>query len=148
LADTLLAENRYEEAEGFLREIVDSDRRVLGPDHPNTLDARLSLANTLMEAGKYSEAEMLYRQVHTGDRRVRPNQAAVTLYDLGCVTAHEGRKTEAIWFLNDAVDHGLPAYGDLAIEQDPDLNSLIGRGGEKEIGRVGHFIFPESELST
>jgi len=88
--------------------------------------------------------------VHTGDQRVRPNhpEAAVTLYDLGCVTAHEGRKTEAIWFLNDAVDHGLPAYGDLAIEQDPDLNSLIGRGGEKEIGRVGHFIFSESELST
>ena len=92
------------------------------------MSAMLSLANTLMEAGKYSEAEMLYRQVHTSDQRVRPNHpaAAVTLYDLGCVTAHEGRKTEAISFLNEAVDHGLPAYGDLAIEQDPDLNSLHG----------------------
>lgn len=128
LADTLLAENRYQEAESLLREIVDSERRVLGPEHPNTLDAMVSLANTLMEAGKYSEAETVYRQVHAGDQRVRPDHpsAALTLYDLGCVTAHEGRKDEAFSFLSSAVDHGLPAYGDLAIEKDPDLNSLHG----------------------
>lgn len=128
LADTLLAENRYDEAESLLREIVDSDRRVLGPDHPNTLDAMNSLANTLMEAGKYSEAETLYSQVYKGDQRVRPNSpsAAITLYNLGCVTAHQGRKTESISFLNAAVDHGLPVYGDLAIEKDPDLNALHG----------------------
>ena len=128
LADTLLTENRYPEAESLLREIVDSDRRVLGPEHPNTMSAMLSLANTLMETGKYPEAEIIYRQVHTSDERVQPNSpnAAITLYDLGCVSAHEGRKTEAISFLNEAVDHGLPAYGDLSIEKDPDLNSLHG----------------------
>jgi non-specific serine/threonine protein kinase/serine/threonine-protein kinase len=129
LADILLAENRFGEAESLLREIVESDRRVLGPEHPNTLDASNSLANTLMEEGRYAEAEALYRQVVAVQQRVLPKDhpdTAVTIYNLGCVAAHQGRKTEAISFLTEAVDHGLNAFGDLAIEKDPDLSSLHG----------------------
>jgi tetratricopeptide (TPR) repeat protein len=119
LADILLSENRYQEAESLLREIVESDRRALGPEHPNTLNAENSLANTLMEEGKYPEAEALYRQVFATEQRVLAKNhpdTAVTLYNLGCVAAHQG-KTEAISFLTEAVDHGLNAFGDLAIEQ-------------------------------
>jgi non-specific serine/threonine protein kinase/serine/threonine-protein kinase len=129
LADILLAENRYEGAESLLREIVEADRRALGPEHPNTLDANNSLANTLMEEGRYAEAEGLYRQVLALQQRVLPKDhpnTAVTIYNLGCVVAHQGRKTEAISFLTEAVDHGLNASGDLAVEKDPDLKSLHG----------------------
>jgi serine/threonine protein kinase len=129
LADILLAENRFKEAEALLREIVESDRRALGPEHPNTLDAENSLANTLMEEGNYPEAETLYRQVLAIQQRILPKDhptTAITLYNLGCVSAHQGRKTEAIALLSEAVDHGLNAFGDLAMEKDPDLNSLHG----------------------
>jgi len=129
LANTLLDENRYGEAETLFREIVDSDRRALGPEHPNTLLSMSNLANVLMEEGKYSEAETLYRQTIAIQQRVLPPNhpdAAFTFYNLGCVTAHEGRKTEAISFLREAVDGNLPAYGDLGMGKDPDLNSLHG----------------------
>ena len=129
LANTLLSEKRYDEAERLWRQILDSDRRALGAEHPNTLLTMSNLANTLMEAGKYSEAEKLYRETLEIQHRVlSPNHpdAAMTLYNLACVTAHEGRKTEAISYLGEAVDQNLPAYGDLAIEKDPDLNALHG----------------------
>jgi eukaryotic-like serine/threonine-protein kinase len=129
LANTFLSENRYKEAETLFRELLDSDRRALGPEHPDTLISMSNLANTLMEEGKYAEAEKLYRQALAIQQRVLPPNhpsAAFTLYNLGCVTAHEGHKTEAISFLRQAVDGNLPAYGDRAMEKDPDLNSLHG----------------------
>jgi eukaryotic-like serine/threonine-protein kinase len=129
LANTLLDENRYAEAETLFREIVDSDRRALGPEHPDTLLSMSNLANALMEEGKYSEAEKLYRETVAIQQRVLPAnhpEIAFTLYNLGCVTAHQGRNDEAISFLRQAVDGNLPAYGDLALEKDPDLKSLHG----------------------
>jgi non-specific serine/threonine protein kinase/serine/threonine-protein kinase len=129
LAEILLAEKRYNDAETLFRENLDAERRALGAEHPDTLLAMNNLANTLMEAGKYSQAETLYRQTLQIQQRVlQPNHpsAAFTLYNLGCVTAHEGRKTEAISFLREAVDHNLPAYGDLGMAEDPDLNGLHG----------------------
>ena len=129
LGGVLLNEKKYAESEALLREVVDADRRALGSDHPDTQSAVLNLANTLMEAGSYPEAETLYRQVLAVERRVlRPDHpdTAITLYDLGCVTAHEGRKAEAISYLTEAVDHGLSRPGDLGMPQDPDLESLHG----------------------
>jgi len=129
LASILLAENRYAEAETLYRQIFDAERRALGPEHPDTLLSMQGLANVLMEEGKYTEAEKVYREVIGIQQRVlgpgHPT-TAMTRYDLGCVTAHEGHKVEAISILRDAVDHGLPAFGDRAMEKDPDLKALHG----------------------
>jgi tetratricopeptide (TPR) repeat protein len=129
LASILLAEKHFAEAEALYRQIVDSDRRALGPEHFDTLLSMQGLGNTLMEEGKYTEAERVYREVLGVQERVLGTDhptTAMTRYDLGCVTAHEKHKTEAISILSEAVDHGLPGFGDLALEKDPDLNSLHG----------------------
>jgi len=129
LANTLLGEKRYPEAATLFQDVLDADRRALGPEHPTTISAMMGIANTLMEAGQYPPADKLFRETLAIQRRVMPPNhpdTALTLYNLGCVTAHEGRKAEAISLLSEAVEHGLPGYGDLGMAEDPDLNALHG----------------------
>jgi hypothetical protein len=47
-------------------------------------------------------------------------------YQLACVVAHQGRKSEAQSLLKEAVDHGLDAKTHLAMANDDDLKSLHG----------------------
>ena len=62
LAETLQREGRYSEAEKLQRQTLEIQRRVLGPDRPNTLETMSSLAVTLNKEGRYSEAERLQRR--------------------------------------------------------------------------------------
>jgi hypothetical protein len=43
--------------------------------------------------------------------------------------ARKGNRDEALSLLREAVDHGLSPVADLAIEKDPDLESLHGDPG-------------------
>jgi hypothetical protein len=51
---------------------------------------------------------------------------AVSVYNLSCLAARQGRRDEALSLLRESVDHGAPAHIDLGIDQDPDLKSLHG----------------------
>ncbi len=127
LAATLRKEGQYSEAESLLRETLEIQRRVLGREHPNTLTTAAELVRTLEKEGRYEEAETLARKTLDIQRRVLGPEhpdAASTGYDLACILAHRGRREEAIAALRNAIDHGLNSASDLAIERDPDLNSL------------------------
>jgi non-specific serine/threonine protein kinase/serine/threonine-protein kinase len=127
LAKTLDDQGKYPEAEKMYREVIDIRRRVLGPEHPDTLMAIMSLGAPLEQEGRYAEAEKLNREVLEIQRRVlgpeHPN-TAVTVYDLSCLAARQGHKDQALSLLRESVDHGLPPWGDLAVDKDPDLKSL------------------------
>jgi tetratricopeptide (TPR) repeat protein len=97
LADTLADQGRYAEAEKLFRETLDIQRRLLGPEHPDT---------------------------------------ATSAYNVACMLARRGNRDEALSLLREAVDHGLPAGLDLAIEKDPDLKSL--HGDPRFAGLVAH----------
>ena len=47
---------RYKEAEALARTTLDA-RRLLGPEHPRTVLAMVSLATSLLEQKQYPEAE-------------------------------------------------------------------------------------------
>ena len=49
---------------------VDTRRRVLGPEHPQTLVSMLNLADTLTKMGQYEEAENMLKQTLEIQRRV------------------------------------------------------------------------------
>ena len=87
LALTLGDEGGNAEAEKMERELLDIQRRVLGPEHPGT---------------------------------------ALSVYNLGCLAARQGRRNEALSLLREAVDHGASVHTDLGIDKDPDLQSLHG----------------------
>jgi non-specific serine/threonine protein kinase/serine/threonine-protein kinase len=122
-----LDEHRYPEAEKLYREVLDVERRVLGPEHPHTTSSMDNLANVLLAEGHDVEAEKLYREALDIDRRVLgpecPDCASIT-YNLGSVAAHRGRRDEALSLLRDAVDHGLPPQADVDMDKDPDFKSL------------------------
>jgi Flp pilus assembly protein TadD len=69
------------------REVLDIQRRVLGPVNPNT---------------------------------------ALSVYNLGCLAALQGRRNEAFSLLREAIDHGLRPADDLYLETDSSLKSLHG----------------------
>jgi serine/threonine protein kinase len=129
LAATLQDEGRYAEAERMQREVLGIQRRVLGPEHPETLRTINNLADTLTKEGRYAEAERMQREVLGIQRRVlgpEHPETATSIYNLGCLAAVQGRRDEAFSLLREAVDHGFPPWADLAIEKDPDLQSLYG----------------------
>ena len=122
-------QGRYAEAEKSLREILEIKRRVLGPEHPSTLDTMNSLAVDFMDQSRYAEAEKLTRETLEIQRRVLGPEspgAALSIYNLGCLAARQGRRDEALSLLGQAVDHGLGPSLDLQMETDPDLKSLHG----------------------
>jgi Tetratricopeptide repeat len=111
------------------REALGSQRRVLGPEHRNTLLSMTDMAMDISHQGRYVEAEKLQREAMEIDRRVLGPEHPITAlskYDIGCILARKGNRDEAFVFLREAVDHGLTPGFDLGLETDPDLKSLHG----------------------
>jgi serine/threonine protein kinase/tetratricopeptide (TPR) repeat protein len=127
LAATVTLAGRYAEAETLIREVADTGIRVSGPEDPQTLVSLHNLAAIISQQGRYAEAEKMELRTRDIRRRVlgpeHPDTASST-YTLGCFAALQGRRNEAFVLLGDAVDHGLYAWADLAMDKDPDLNSL------------------------
>jgi Flp pilus assembly protein TadD len=129
LSATLNLEGRYAEAETLLRTTLEIKRRVLGPQHPETLRSMVNLATSLRLEGHNSDAEKLGREALEIRRRVLgPDHPDVGLsnYNLAIVVEAEGRRTEALGLLRESVDHGLSPANCLGMEKDSDLKSLHG----------------------
>ena len=69
----------YEEAEAQLESGVDIRRRVLGPEHADTLDSQNSLAVILKYQGRLADAEPLYRRTLEAMRRTLGIEDRATL---------------------------------------------------------------------
>ena len=119
----------YAEAEKMDRAVLDAERRVLGPEHSDTLLTMNNLAGVLGDEGRNAEAEKMFRELVEIQTRVlgadHP-QTAESVYNVGVAEALQEHRNEALSFLRQALDHGPPAEGDLAIDADRDLKSLHG----------------------
>ncbi|MEU9927297.1 tetratricopeptide repeat protein [Streptomyces anulatus] len=60
----------YQQAVELHRQTLTGYERVLGPDHPHTLNSRNGLANTLNGLGEYQQAVELHRRNLTGYEHV------------------------------------------------------------------------------
>jgi eukaryotic-like serine/threonine-protein kinase len=129
LGSVLYAEGRYAEAKKKYQEAFDNQCRLLGQDSPDAIHSLGGLVSTLMALHEYAEAEALWKQLRDAQRRVLGPQspdAAISTYDLACDVIHLGRRDEALSFLREAVDSGLPPSVDLGIDKDTDLTTLHG----------------------
>ena len=61
LASAYESEGRYAEAEKLHRQTLEILRRVLGPDHPDTLIGIENVAIDVSHEGYYGEAEQMFR---------------------------------------------------------------------------------------
>ena len=71
-------QNRYAEAEQAYKRLLEDDQRVLGADHPGTLNTRLSLARIAAAQGRLREARRLYRQLLSDRQRLLGEDHPVT----------------------------------------------------------------------
>ncbi|HSG08198.1 MAG TPA: serine/threonine-protein kinase [Longimicrobiales bacterium] len=125
---------RYAEADTFYAKALQGMRTVLGEDHPNTLTGTVGAAMNLANQRRFSEAEPMLRETLDAQRRVLgPSHPSTlnTVYNLGCLAALEGDRSEALAWLRQAVRDG---YADAEwMAQDSDLESLHGDPQFEEI---------------
>jgi non-specific serine/threonine protein kinase/serine/threonine-protein kinase len=99
LANTMVFEGHYAEAEKIYREILEVSRRVRGPDHPDTVHAMGGLASDLANEGQYAEAEALTREVIAIERRVfgpEHPETLIMMSNLAQDLTREGRYDDAV----------------------------------------------------
>lgn len=70
LAYALKEEGRFTKSEKLFRKTIEIQRRVLGPEHPDTLLSMSNLVSTLEGENDYGEAERLSRDALQIQRRV------------------------------------------------------------------------------
>jgi non-specific serine/threonine protein kinase/serine/threonine-protein kinase len=110
----------YTKAEPLLARSVEIRQRVLGPDHPLTLQSMDSLAVFYEQAGRYAEAEKLQAETVAGRRRVLGEDHRDTLQskdELAIVYESQGRYPESERLWNEV----LTARRRVLSSDDPDL---------------------------
>lgn len=127
LADTLMRMHDYAGGEALFQQALEAQRRVLGPEHPQTIITMRNLAEALTMAHDYAQAEKVLKPAIDIERRVlgpdHPNTALST-YSLACIEARLGHGEEALSLIRASLDHGLPLWTAKTISTEPDFESL------------------------
>jgi CHAT domain-containing protein/tetratricopeptide (TPR) repeat protein len=77
-ADPLDAQGKYAEAQPLLEKMLETYRRLLGDDHPDTCDCYNNVAHFLWAQGKYAQAQPLYEKALEGHRRLLTDEHPIT----------------------------------------------------------------------
>jgi serine/threonine protein kinase len=129
LARILSLEKKFPEAEKAQRDGLAIQMRVMGPDHPFTRRSLYNLLDILTNENNYAEAEKVARQIQARQTRVNGPEHPYTAYAtylVGCLVALQGRKTEALSLLQEALDHGLDSETAHAMADQDELKGLHG----------------------
>jgi len=115
LAWALLQQGRVSDAEALERKLMDTQRRVLGADDPDTLATMSELGYTLCEEKKNCEEGVrLNREVlEKQKRRLGPEAfyTLVTMDNLAILLAEDGRPVEAEKLQQEALEIHLRVFG-------------------------------------
>lgn len=98
IADLLVAQGKYSDAEKLFRLVIEVRTHALGPEHPDTLDSRHKLVYALTRQTKYAEAEAEARQVLELREKTLGSEHPDTLdsqYNLADTLVDQGKNTEA-----------------------------------------------------
>ena len=107
LGNTLRREGHIDDAEKLQRETLAVRRRVIGPDHPETLRTMGELVATLLLQHKDTEAHQLYTtRLEAIGRTQDKDSLAEAWYDYPCGAAVAEQHDEAIDHLRQAVGLG------------------------------------------
>jgi tetratricopeptide (TPR) repeat protein len=79
----LYQEGRFSAAEKAFLQVMETRKRMLGPEHPSTLASMSYLANTYRKKGRWDEAEELHMQVVETAKKVLGPEHPHTLASIG-----------------------------------------------------------------
>jgi tetratricopeptide (TPR) repeat protein len=104
LSKVYYTEGRWKEAEELEMQVTEVRKRVLGPEHPNTLTSMDNLAAAFWNQGRWKEAEELEMQVTEVRKRVlgpeHPN-TLISMRNLAFTWKSQGRDVEAFGLLSE-----------------------------------------------
>ncbi|MGC2528517.1 MAG: tetratricopeptide repeat-containing protein kinase family protein, partial [Candidatus Acidiferrum sp.] len=104
----------YAQAMPLVQKSVEIQKRVLGPENPDTLKSQNNLAIMLARQGHFPEAEKLVRETMETSRRVLGPEAPLTLgsmANLAILLDHEGRLAEAEQLARQTLDASRRVLG-------------------------------------
>ena len=116
---------RPEEAMPYLQELVAMQRRMLGDDHPETLDTLKSMGSTLYSMGKFDEADPYYAEYLERNRRLRGDEHSDTvhaIYLMGRVLRKQGEFDESEKLYIECLETRRRTLG----EEDPKTVAALG----------------------
>jgi hypothetical protein len=122
---------------------VDGERRIFGPEHPETLDDVVALASILLREGKVAEARTLYSGYLDAVARTQsPAQLTTAWYNYACAAALASQSDLALENLQQAVERGFSDASHMAedddlksLRGDPRLAALLARAKERAAGQ-------------
>jgi len=125
LAQRLAGDHRYPEAEQVYAEVLDTQRRILGAAHQDTLHTMLGLGATYFSEHRYSDADAVYAEVLSIARSV-PNNSVISMLfsNRACWAAIQSKRQEALAHLRQSVEYGFRRVDEMAADED--LVSLHG----------------------
>ena len=94
----LSSDGRYNESEELFVQVMETRKRVLGEEHPDTLSSIANLASTYRNQGRWKEAEELFVQVMEMRKRVLGEEHPDTLSSMANLAStyrNQGRWKEA-----------------------------------------------------
>jgi tetratricopeptide (TPR) repeat protein len=106
IADLLVVQGKYNDAERVFRTVIEERTRALGPENSSTLDSRHRLIYTLTRQTNYAEAETEARDVLKLREKILGPENIDTLvsrYNLADVLAEQGKNEEAEALFRDLV---------------------------------------------
>jgi len=98
LGNTYNAIGVYEKSVAEFEEALDIQKRILGLDHPDTLNTMNSLSTVFIRMGKYAEAESSLRETVSRQKQVlgaEHQQTITSMHNLGVVYYYQGKYEEA-----------------------------------------------------
>jgi len=105
---------KYQEAEQMHRQALELKEKVLGKEHPDTLNSMNSLANVLGNQGKYEETEQMNRQTLKLKEKVLGKEHLRTLDsmdNLALVLRRQGKYKEAEQMNRQALEGYMKVLG-------------------------------------
>lgn len=98
LAKVYGRQSKFEQADGLLREALDTRTRAFGPSDERTLEVQHSLGGNLNLWKRYDQAEVIFRDVVARQRQVNPDSWRLpkALNDLSAAIRPQGRFEEAL----------------------------------------------------
>jgi ankyrin repeat protein len=107
MALALFNQGKYEEALQAYQEVYEIQKRVLGPEHPDTLTTRNNIASVLDDQGKYEEALQAYKKVYDIQKHVlgpeHPNTLSIRS-NMATVLFKQGKLEEALQAYQEVYD--------------------------------------------
>jgi tetratricopeptide (TPR) repeat protein len=103
----LLSDGRYNEAEELFVQVIETQKKVLGEEHPDTLTSINNLALTYCNQGRWKEAKELEVQVIEIQKKVLGEEHPDTLtsmYNLAHMWKSQSKNEEAILLLENCLE--------------------------------------------